>query len=43
MIANLTPYPAYKASGMGWLKAVPEHWEILNHKNPIQGEGCSES
>ena len=32
MIANLTPYPAYKASGMGWLKAVPEHWEIRTIK-----------
>ena len=26
MIADLTPYPAMKDSGVPWLGAVPEHW-----------------
>jgi type I restriction enzyme S subunit len=29
MIADLTPYPAMKDSGVPWLGDVPEHWEIL--------------
>ena len=28
MIANLTPYPAMKDSGVEWLGKVPEHWEV---------------
>lgn len=28
-IANLTPYPAYKSSGVEWLGEVPAHWEVL--------------
>ena len=28
MINNLTPYPAYKDSGVVWLGVVPEHWEV---------------
>src|SRR5438034_4287051 len=28
MIANLKPYPAMKDSGVPWLGAVPEHWEL---------------
>ena len=29
MIANLTPYPAYKDSGVPWLGKVPSHWTRL--------------
>ena len=32
MIANLTPYPAYKDSGVEWLGEVPEHWRIVRAK-----------
>ena len=28
MIANLPPYPAYKASGVDWLRDVPAHWRV---------------
>ena len=28
MIADLKPYPAMKDSGVEWLRAVPEHWEV---------------
>ena len=28
MIADLKPYPAMKDSGVEWLGAVPEHWEV---------------
>lgn len=28
MIANLSPYPAYKSSGVDWLGDVPAHWEV---------------
>ena len=28
-IAKLTPYPAYKPSGVNWLGEVPEHWNVL--------------
>ena len=28
MIADLKPYSAYKGSGVPWLEAVPEHWEV---------------
>jgi type I restriction enzyme S subunit len=28
MIADLKPYPAMKDSGVPWLGAVPEHWEV---------------
>ena len=28
-IAQLTPYPAYKPSGVEWLGEVPAHWEVL--------------
>ena len=28
MTADLKPYPAMKDSGMEWLEAVPEHWEV---------------
>ncbi len=27
---NLKPYPEYKASGIEWLGAIPEDWEIYN-------------
>ena len=32
MIADLKPYPAMKDSGVEWLGAVPEHWEVLRTK-----------
>jgi type I restriction enzyme S subunit len=28
MIADLKPYPEYKASGLAWLGQVPRHWEL---------------
>ena len=33
MIADLKPYPAYKASGVPWLGNVPEHWEVLPNRS----------
>lgn len=30
MIPTLTPYPAYKGSGVKWLGQVPEHWKVLH-------------
>ncbi len=32
MIDTLTPYPAYKESGLPWLGQVPEHWEVLPNR-----------
>lgn len=32
MIADLKPYPAMKDSGVPWLDAIPEHWEIRRLK-----------
>ena len=32
MIDALTPYPAYKDSGVPWLGEVPEHWEVQRLK-----------
>ena len=29
---KLTPYPAYKTSGVGWLGDVPAHWETSRSK-----------
>jgi len=29
MIHTLTPYPAYKDSGVPWLGEVPAHWEVV--------------
>ena len=31
-MAKLTPYRAYKLSGVEWLGEVPEHWEILPNR-----------
>ena len=28
MISELGPYLAYKNSGVGWLRTVPEHWAV---------------
>ena len=33
MIDGLTPYPAYKDSGVPWLGEVPAHWEIRKLKH----------
>jgi type I restriction enzyme, S subunit len=30
MSLALKPYPAYKDSGVPWLGAVPEHWEVCH-------------
>ncbi len=35
MIETLTPYPAYKDSGLPWLGQVPEHWEVHNLRTLI--------
>ena len=32
MIAGLRPYPAYRDSGVTWLRHVPEHWRIAQTK-----------
>ena len=32
MIAGLKLYPQMKASGVGWLGEVPEHWEVLPNR-----------
>ncbi|MFO1452626.1 MAG: hypothetical protein U1F61_30950, partial [Opitutaceae bacterium] len=32
MIADLKPYPEYKASGLPWLGQVPGHWETRRMK-----------
>ena len=29
MIADLSPYPAMKDSGVSWLGDVPQHWKVL--------------
>lgn len=39
MVGRLTPYPAYKDSGLPWLGQVPGHWEMrkLRHCAAIVG------
>ena len=32
MIADLNPYPAYKESGLPWLKTVPAQWDVRRMK-----------
>ncbi len=32
MVAQLTPYPAYKDSGVEWLASVPTHWDVARLK-----------
>ena len=34
---TLSPYPAYKPSGVPWLGEVPEHWEVAR----LKGVGTS--
>jgi len=29
LVAALKPYPSMKHSGVPWLGAVPEHWDVL--------------
>jgi type I restriction enzyme S subunit len=36
MITNLRPYPAMKDSGIEWLGAVPEHWEVERLRNTAE-------
>ena len=38
MIADLKPYPAKKDSGVEWLGAVPQHWEV--HRLGTSVHGC---
>ena len=38
MIADLKPYPAMKDSGVEWLGAVPQHWEV--HRLGTSVHGC---
>ena len=38
MIADLKPYPAMKDSGVEWLRAVPEHWEVRQLASDVQRE-----
>ena len=35
MITNLTPYPAYKDSGVEWLGLVPEHWRVTRLRHVV--------
>ena len=35
MIADLTPYPAYRDSGVEWLGPVPEHWDLKRTKSVL--------
>ena len=37
MIADLKPYPAMKDSGLPWLGAVPEHWEVRRLGTSVHG------
>ena len=44
LTAKYKPYPAYKPSGIGWLREIPKHWEIKRLKyvadlNPKASEG----
>lgn len=36
MISTLTPYPAYKDSGVEWLGQVPEHWEVRRLRTIVE-------
>ena len=36
MTPNLHPYPAYKDSGVEWLREVPVHWEVRRLKYLLQ-------
>jgi type I restriction enzyme, S subunit len=33
MIRDLKPYPAYRDSGLPWLKRIPSSWHVLRGKN----------
>ena len=35
-IDRLTPYPAYKPSGVEWPGEVPEHWEVRRSKRTFK-------
>jgi len=37
MTGDLKPYPAYKDSGVPWLRQVPEHWELRRLRDSIEG------
>ncbi len=43
MIANLTPSPAYRDSGVEWLGEEPGHWEVaaLRHLATKFGSGST--
>lgn len=38
-MSHYKPYPAYKDSGVEWLGAVPEHWEIRSVKSIARLDG----
>jgi type I restriction enzyme R subunit len=40
MIADLKPYPAMKDSGVPWLGAVPEHWDVGRLKRAFRRIVC---
>ncbi len=37
MIADLKPYPSMKDSGVQWLGAVPEHWDVRRLGTSVHG------
>ena len=37
MITALKPYPTYKPSGVEWLGAVPEHWDVHKLRSILTG------
>ena len=39
MTAPLRPYPAYKPSGIPWLRHLPSHWEMRKLRNIIAATG----
>ncbi|MFZ4439295.1 MAG: hypothetical protein ACOYOS_12765 [Syntrophales bacterium] len=32
MIADLKPYPEYKASSQTWLGEIPQHWSLMPNR-----------
>lgn len=44
MISNVMPYPAYRDSGLPWLRQVPAHWEVRKLKYLVSFTGgCTPS
>jgi type I restriction enzyme S subunit len=38
VIADLKPYPEYKESGLPWLDAVPNHWDMVPNRALMQDQ-----